>query len=227
MRIAIPRFPGASEADATKRAIDACGDYEVVFLSHQDESLKNIDAVVLPGGASFGDYLRPGGLAKGSLLCGAIRSFAKNGGKVLGIGNGFQLLCELGLLPGTLMINRGLEMLSCEAILRVEHTSSPLTSSFSPEQLIKIPIASKYGCYFADPRTIREVEEDELVLFRYANAYGDVLDQGEFNGSLHAVAALSNKGKNVFGIMAHPERAMGELDSSSEGKAIFEGFLRA
>lgn len=225
MKIAIPKFPGASGAEDIQRI---CIDYfkqDAEVVDCDAENLRNIDAVIIPGGVSFGDYLRPAGLAKATNISGALRKFAKDGGPMLGIGNGFQLLCELGLLPGAFLANRTGGFINQVVHLKVESTRCAVTRQFEVGEVIALPVAHSFGAYYADPRTIRELDQDEHIAFRYCNQFGDVNEFSGFNGSLSSIASIISRHENIVGMMAHPERAVDELYGNTIGHKIFSSFL--
>jgi len=188
------------------------------FIWHDSESLGNVDAVILPGGFSYGDYLRCGAIAKFSRIMRAVERFAREGGLVLGICNGFQILVEAGLLPGALIRNRSLKFICRQVVLRTETDRSPFTSQLSKGRLVRMPIAHGEGCYVADARTLEELEAEERVAFRY-------LDNP--NGSMNDIAGILNAGRNVMGLMPHPERAADPLMGSVDGLLIFESMVAA
>jgi phosphoribosylformylglycinamidine synthase len=177
-----------------------------------------VDAVILPGGFAYGDYLRCGAIAKFSPVMKAVRRFANDGGLVLGVCNGFQILVEAGLLPGVLIRNRGLKFICREVRLRVETTDSPFTSAARKGQILRMPIAHGEGCYFADERTLDELEAEDRILFRY---------DGNPNGSLRDIAGILSRERNVMGMMPHPERATEPLMGSSDGLTVFRSMLGA
>ncbi len=177
-----------------------------------------MDAVILPGGFSYGDYLRCGAIAKFSPVMDAVRKFAANGGPVLGICNGFQILVECGLLPGALLRNTGLKFVCRDVTVRVETTDSPFTSIANPGQLLRLPVAHGEGCYFADQRTINAIETEDRVVLRYVD---------NPNGSVSGIAGICNERRNVMGMMPHPERAADVLLGSTDGRVILESMLQS
>ena len=223
MRIAVVVFVGSAGA---KDAVNAYGrvlKQEVYTVWHQEDSLGKPDLVVIPGGASFGDYLRPGALAKESLIIPLVRKFAQDGGPVIGIGNGFQILCEVGILPGILLVNPDLQYLSHDVYVTVDDNRSPFLSSLESETVLKLPLACYYGRYWADKRTIRDLEEGGHVALRYCDMEGDVDLANPFNGSLNAIAGITSRHGNVLGLMPHPERAVEEIMGSVAGLPILSG----
>jgi phosphoribosylformylglycinamidine synthase subunit PurQ / glutaminase len=188
------------------------------FIWHDSTSLGNVDAVILPGGFSYGDYLRCGAIAKFSPVMTAVKKFAAAGGPVLGVCNGFQILVESGLLPGALLRNRSLHFICREVSLRVETTDSPFTNTTRKGGVLRLPIAHGEGCYFADERTLDELEAEDRVAFRYVD---------NPNGSVRDIAGVLNRERNVMGMMPHPERATEPLMGSSDGLAVFKSILQA
>ena len=188
------------------------------FIWHDSNSLGDVDAVILPGGFAYGDYLRCGAIAKFSPVMSAVKKFAAAGGPVLGVCNGFQILVEAGLLPGALLRNRGLQFICREVKLRVETTDSPFTNAAGKGRQLHLPIAHGEGCYYADERTLDELDAEDRVAFRYLN---------NPNGSLRDIAGILNRERNVMGMMPHPERATEALMGSSDGLAVFQSLLQA
>jgi phosphoribosylformylglycinamidine synthase I len=188
------------------------------FIWHDSTSLGNVDAVILPGGFSYGDYLRCGAIAKFSPVMTAVRKFAAEGGPVLGMCNGFQILVESGLLPGALIKNRGLKFVSRMVTVRVETTDTPFTSSATEGQMLRLPVAHGEGCYFADQRTLDALEAEDRVVVRYVD---------NPNGSLRDIAGICNERRNVMGLMPHPERASDALVGSADGRVILQSLLQS
>ncbi len=198
---------------------------QVVPLWHQETALRGCDAVILPGGFSYGDYLRTGAIARFSPIMRAVASFAKGGGLVIGICNGFQILLESGLLPGAMLRNTGLRFICKFITLRVERTDTPFTNRFQQGQVIRLPIAHNEGRYATDANTLRQVREQ--VVFRYCDDDGRVTDAANPNGSIEAIAGLTNAAGNVLGMMPHPERASEGAFGSSDRRLIFESMIEA
>jgi phosphoribosylformylglycinamidine synthase subunit PurQ / glutaminase len=196
-----------------------------VWLWHKDHDLKGVDAVVLPGGFSYGDYLRSGAIARFSPLMQEVREFAEKGGLVLGICNGFQVLLELGLLPGAMIRNKHLKFLCQHVTVRVENDRTRFSHKARRGQVLRIPIAHFDGNYYAPPETLAEIERNGQVVFRYCDAAGGLADEANVNGSLHAIAGLMNARGNVMGMMPHPERASERLLGSVDGRLVFESLL--
>lgn len=227
-RIAVPKFPGASGAEDMVYAYNTViGGVEAYLVEPEAEKLGKADALVLPGGYSFGDYLRPGGLAKSCRVSGTIRRFARDGGPILGVGNGFQILCELDLLPGAVVINYSTAFMNEKVFVKVDSTACPFTSGLEEDSVLQLPIACYYGAYFADPRTLRELEQDEHIAFRYCNALGDVDDPIGYNGSMNSIAGVISRHGNVMGMMPHPERAVENIRGGTDGLAILTSVIAA
>jgi phosphoribosylformylglycinamidine synthase len=225
MKFGVVVFPGSNcDRDCLHVAENVMGQPARVIW-HQETSLGDADCVFLPGGFSYGDYLRTGAIARFSPIMKAIQSFAADGGLVMGICNGFQILCEAHLLPGALIQNKGLRFLCKTVRVRAERTDSPFTRACSPGQVLAVPVAHHGGCYFADDATLRTLEDNGQVLFRYCDANGVVSDAANPNGSARNIAGICNAARNVFGMMPHPERAAEPLLGSADGRAIFESVL--
>jgi len=218
MRFGVVVFPGSNCDHDAWYALSQNLGQPCEFIWHDSHSLGNVDAVILPGGFSYGDYLRCGAIAKFSPVMSAVRYFAASGGLVLGICNGFQILVESGLLPGALIRNRDLKFVCRQTTLRVETTNSPFTSAAKKGQLLTVPVAHGEGCYFADDRTLDELEAEDRVIVRYMD---------NPNGSLRNIAGIMNAGRNVMGLMPHPERACDPLVGSTDGRVIFESMVSA
>jgi len=220
-------FPGSNcDADALHAFKDVMGQ-PAVFLWHKDHDLAGVDCVVLPGGFSYGDYLRSGAIARFSPLMRDVREFADKGGLVLGICNGFQVLLELGLLPGAMLRNKDLKFLCQHVTIRLENDQTRFTRKGRKGQLLNIPIAHFDGNYYAPPETLREIEDRGQVVFRYVDAAGRPTPEADVNGSLNNIAGLVNARGNVLGMMPHPERAAERLLGSDDGRVIFESLLAA
>ncbi len=218
MRFGVIVFPGSNCDHDTWFAINRNLGQPAEFIWHDSASIGDVDAVILPGGFSYGDYLRCGAIAKFSPVMAAVRKFAADGGPVLGICNGFQILVEAGLLPGALIRNRNLKFICREVRLRTETTDSPFTCAAEPGQVFRLPIAHGEGCYIADERTLDELEAEHRVAFRY-------LDNP--NGSMRDIAGILNAQRNVMGLMPHPERATEPLMGSSDGLVVFRSLVTA
>ncbi len=225
MKFGVVTFPGSNcDYDAYRAVIDSLGE-EAVYIWHKDHDLQDVDVVILPGGFSYGDYLRAGAIARFSPVMQEVKAHADRGGPVLGICNGFQIACEAGLLPGALLRNASLQFISAPVYLRVENADTMYTSAYDHGQVIRIPIAHGDGRYTADAATLAELEERSQVVFRYVDAEGAVVDTANPNGSISGIAGIVNAGGNVLGMMPHPERALEAQLGSSDGVAFFESIL--
>ena len=227
MKFAVIRFPGSNCDQDCVLAINALPGASADYVWHKDTSLGDVDAVVVPGGFSYGDYLRCGAIARFSPIMKAVQEFASAGGTVIGICNGFQILCETGLLPGALVRNKGLHFVCKHQYLRVESTDSRFTSGATKGQVLNIPVAHGEGCYFADDATLEELRAQDRVLLRYCDANGNTSDAANPNGSCDHIAGICNEGRNVFGLMPHPERACDPLLGPTDGLVIFQSILNA
>ncbi|HXE81523.1 MAG TPA: phosphoribosylformylglycinamidine synthase subunit PurQ [Vicinamibacterales bacterium] len=225
MKFAVVVFPGSNCDHDAYYAVRHVLGQEAEFVWHKETSLGGADVVILPGGFSHGDYLRTGAIARFSPIMDAVRAFADEGGPVLGICNGFQVLLEAGLLPGAMLRNVGLKFRCEHVYVRVEQTDTPFTASCRPGQVLEIPIAHGEGNYFAEPAVVRELEETRRVIFRYATADGAVTDDANPNGSVRNIAGICNRTRNVVGLMPHPERACEAVLGSTDGLVMFESVV--
>jgi phosphoribosylformylglycinamidine synthase len=225
MNFGVLQFPASNcDQDALHVLKNVMG-HSARFIWHKESSLGDVDAVIIPGGFSYGDYLRTGAIARFSPVMGAVQTFAGNGGLVLGICNGFQILCEAGLLPGALIRNRSLQF-RCEHIyIRTETTDSPFTNRIPTGKLLRVPIAHGEGCYFADEETLARLQSKNQILWRYVNAQGETTETANPNGSLDNIAGICNDSRNIVGIMPHPERASEAILGSEDGRLIFESLI--
>jgi phosphoribosylformylglycinamidine synthase len=225
MKFGIVTFPGSNcDYDAYQAVVEELGE-EAVFLWHKDHDLKHSDVIVLPGGFSYGDYLRAGAIARFSPVMQDVIAFAKRGGPVMAICNGFQIACEAGLLPGALLRNASLKFV-CEPVrLRVETTDTMFTNLYEKGAILRIPVAHGDGRYTADDATLDKLEGEGRVVFRYVGGPGDADEWWSPNGSMRAIAGIVNDAGNVLGMMPHPERAMDELLGSADGCGVFESML--
>jgi phosphoribosylformylglycinamidine synthase subunit PurQ / glutaminase len=225
MNFAVLQFPASNcDQDSVHVLRNVLG-HSARLVWHKDISLGDTEAVVIPGGFSYGDYLRTGAIARFSPIMQAVQAFAQNGGLVLGICNGFQILCEAGLLPGALIRNRSLQFRCEHVFLKTVTSESPFTNRTATGRLLRIPIAHGDGCYFADPETLAKLREANQILWQYANAKGEETETANPNGSLANVAGICNEHRNVAGIMPHPERASEPLLGSVDGRVIFESMI--
>lgn len=221
MKFGVVVFPGSNCDHDTYHVISKVLGQPVNFIWHKTEEIEGCDAIILPGGFSYGDYLRTGSIARFSPVMQAVTSFAQAGGMVLGICNGFQILCEAGLLPGALLRNRDLKF-HCEHVsIRVDNYDTPFTRSCQPDRVLSIPIAHGDGNYFCDEETLAELESEKRVIFRYCDNDGKTTDAANPNGSLNNIAGICNRERNVLGMMPHPERAAESLLGSNDGRSIF------
>ena len=225
MRFGIVTFPGSNcDSDAYHAVADVLG-AEAVRLWHKDHDLQGSDVVILPGGFSYGDYLRAGAIARFSPIMREVVQHARRGAPVLGICNGFQIACEAGLLPGALLRNESLKFVCCPVRLRVENDDTLFTHRYERGQLLRIPIAHGEGRFAADDATLDRLEGDGQVIFRYVDERGEPTADANPNGSARNVAGIVSAEGNVLGMMPHPERAVDELLGSTDGLALFEGLL--
>ncbi len=217
MRVAVLRFPGSNcDADTLHAAHRAGAD--AFFVWHRDTDLNGADAVLLPGGFAYGDYLRAGAIARFSPIMEAVGAFAEAGGPVLGICNGFQVLCEAGLLPGALVRNAGLKFLSRPVTIRVEAVDTPFSAAYEEGAIFSVPIAHGEGRYVAAPDVVQELEQQRQVVFRYVD--------DNPNGSVNAIAGVANRARNVVGMMPHPERAAEAILGEARGAGVFESLMQ-
>jgi len=225
MNFAVLQFPASNCDQDALHVVQNVLRQSGCFVWHKENSLAGIDAVIIPGGFSYGDYLRTGAIARFSPIMQAVREFAAKGGPVLGICNGFQILCEAGLLPGALIRNRSLQF-RCEHIfLKTVTDQSPFTNKIPAEKILRLPIAHGEGCYFADEATLDQLEKENRILWRYADAQGQLTARGNPNGSLRNIAGICNEVRNVAGLMPHPERASEMVLGSADGRLIFESWV--
>jgi phosphoribosylformylglycinamidine synthase len=225
MKVAVVRFWGSNcDHDALEWAPRVLG-LPSEEIWYEERELKGADLVVLPGGFSYGDYLRPGAMAARTPVMEAVIAHARRGGLVIGICNGFQVLCEVGLLPGALLRNQSLTFLHQEVILRCETTASPFTSGIGKGRLLRMPIAHGDGNYFADAATLNRLKDEDRVAFRYVDPAGELNPAYNPNGSLDAIAGILSEGRNVLGMMPHPERASEALLGSTDGAEILHSVM--
>ncbi len=227
MKFGVVVFPGSNCDHDAFYAIGSVLHQPVEFIWHQSQDLAQADAIVLPGGFSYGDYLRTGAIARFSPVMKSVEKFARSGGLVLGICNGFQTLCEAGLLPGAMMRNSGPRFICRHVRIRVEETDTPFTSAARRGQILKIPIAHSDGCYTAGESTLAELERNRQILFRYTTPDGINDAAGNPNGSMHNIAGICNSQRNVAGLMPHPERAVELALGSADGLVIFQSIVEA
>ena len=224
MNVAVVTFPGSNCDQDCHRSVELA-DGTPRYLWHREHSLGDAEAVIVPGGFAHGDYLRPGAIARFSPIMDAVVGFAREGGLVVGICNGFQVLCEAGLLPGALLRNRSLRFQSHDCWQRVERTDTPYTGEYRDGQVIRMPLSHADGNYYADANTLAELEAEERVVFRYCDAQGNVTPESNPNGSLNHIAGIVNRRGNVLGMMPHPDRAIEAVLGSVDGLPFFESLV--
>ena len=225
MKFGIVTFPGSNcDYDAYHAVIDQLGE-RAVYLWHKARDLEGVDVVILPGGFSYGDYLRAGAIARFSPIMHEVASHARRGGPVIGICNGFQIACEAGLLPGALLRNQSLQFVSELCRVRVESSDTRFTNQYERGQILRLPIAHGEGRFTADEATLDQLEQNGQVVFRYVNAAGEIDTAADPNGSARAIAGIVNERGNVLGLMPHPERAAESIVGSADGVALFESVL--
>ena len=229
MKFGVVVFPGSNCDDDMMHVLGTVLGQDTVRLWHKDPDLTGFglgDCIILPGGFSFGDYLRAGAIARFSPIMQSVADFAARGGLVFGICNGFQILCEAGLLPGVLLRNKGEQFICKNIHIRPMTSNSGVTNALSTSKVLKIPIAHAEGRYFTDEGTLRDLEDHDQILFTYCNEQGDAVPEANPNGSLANIAGICNRQRNVFGMMPHPERASEGVLGNKDGYALFESLLR-
>ncbi len=222
MKFGVLVFPGSNCDHDTYHVVKEIARQPVTFLWHESEDLENCDAILVPGGFAYGDYLRAGAIARFSPVMQSVKRFAAEGGPVLGICNGFQILCESGLLPGALLRNASLKYICKQVYLRTEATESPFTQILRKGQVLKLPIGHMEGNYFCSPETLAELDRSGRVAFRYVTASGEAAAEANPNGSLDNIAGVLNEQRNVLGMMPHPDRSSENILGSSDGLLLFE-----
>jgi len=226
MNFAVLQFPASNCDQDAVHAVRVLG-HSARLVWHKDNSLSDVDAVIVPGGFSYGDYLRCGAIARFSPVMQAVKQFADNGGLVIGICNGFQVLCEAHLLPGALIRNRSLQFRCEHVFLKTVTRDTPFTSQIPEGKLLHVPIAHGEGCYFANSDTLVQMKANHQILWQYCNAQGELNDDANPNGALEHIAGICNERRNVAGLMPHPERACEPLLGSKDGRLIFESMINA
>ena len=227
MKFAVIVFPGSNcDHDAYHVFKHVCGQ-QATFIWHKDTDLQDADAIVLPGGFSYGDYLRTGAIARFSPVMQSVADFAKKGGPVLGVCNGFQILQEAGLLPGAMLRNRSVKFLSIPVHIRVERDDTIATAGLAVGTVLTMPIAHGEGNFYAEPDEVKRLEDEGRVVFRYTTRAGALTDESNVNGSVNAIAGVCNRERNVVGLMPHPERAAEPELGSADGRQILEALVRA
>ncbi len=227
MKFAVIQFPGSNCDQDCVAAINGIEGLEAAYVWHKEMSLRGFDAIVLPGGFAYGDYLRCGAIARFSPIMQAVSNDARAGKLVLGTCNGFQILCEAGLLPGALVRNRSLRFVCDMVTTRVEVADSPFTNCCPEGTLLRLPIAHGEGCFFTDAETLRDLNKHRQVILRYADARGQIVPEANPNGSIENIAGICNRERNVFGLMPHPDRACNVELGSADGVKIFRSMMRA
>ncbi len=227
MKFGVVVFPGSNCDHDAYHVLSKHVGQPVDFIWHQETDLSGFDAVIVPGGFSYGDYLRAGALARFSPVMKSIVQFADGGKFVFGICNGFQILCEAGLLPGALMRNAGLHFVCKHVNLRLENQNTPFTTQLDPAKILAIPIAHAEGNYICDDETFNSLEENDQIIFRYCDKNGEITDASNPNGARSNIAGICSIDRNVLGMMPHPERACEELLGSNDGRDIFRSLTKA
>ena len=227
MKVGIVVFPGSNCDHDCQHIFQHVLGQTVEMIWHKETSLGGLGAIVIPGGFSYGDYLRTGAIARFSPVMSAVKEFAEKGGLVLGICNGFQILLEAGLLPGAMLRNRSLHFVCKDVYVRVENASTPFTSACEPGQVLKIPIAHAEGNYYADPVMLAALQANAQIVFRYCTQDGQVTPEANPNGSIDNIAAIRNAEGNVLGMMPHPERCAEEVLGNEDGRLIFLSMMQA
>jgi len=227
MKFGVLVFPGSNCDHDAYNVVAEIAHRPVTLLWHDSPDLENCDAIIVPGGFAYGDYLRTGAIARFSPVMQSVKKFAAAGGLVLGICNGFQILCEAGLLPGALMRNAGLKYICKQVYLRTETTDSPFTHGLAKGQVLKIPIGHMEGNYFCDSETLASLKDEDRIVFRYAEPGGEVTAKANPNGSMENIAGILNEGRNVLGMMPHPDRSSELILGSADGFLLFQSMVDA
>jgi len=227
MKFGVLVFPGSNCDHDTHHALGGVLGQPVTYLWHESHDLEGCDAILVPGGFAYGDYLRTGAIARFAPIMQSVRRFADTGGLVMGICNGFQILCEAALLPGALMRNAGQRYICRQLHLRVETPNSPFTDGLTQGRVLRMPIGHMEGNYFCDAPTLDTLKRDDRIAFRYANAAGEVTAEANPNGSLENIAGILSEGRNVLGMMPHPDRSSEALLGSTDGLLLFQSLARS
>lgn len=227
MKFGVLVFPGSNCDHDTYNVIESLVHQPVTFLWHASEDLESCDAILVPGGFAYGDYLRTGAIAKFAPIMQSVKRFARDGGLVLGICNGFQILCEAGLLPGALMRNAGQHYVCKQVHLRTETASSPFTHALTTGQVLRMPVGHMEGNYYCDPATLEALKHDDRIAFRYVDERGEATRAANPNGSLENIAGVLSEGRNVLGMMPHPDRSSETLLGSADGLLLFQSMANA
>lgn len=227
MKFGVIIFPGSNcDQDSYHAVITATGQ-QATFLWHESHDLENCDAIIVPGGFAYGDYLRTGAIARFAPIMQEVARFAASGGLVIGICNGFQILCEAGMLPGALMRNAGLKYVCKQVYLRVENADTPFTNACSKGNVLQIPIGHMEGNYYCDEKTLEALKQQDRIVFRYCTPTGEITREANPNGSIENIAGICNEGRNVLGMMPHPDRCSESLLGSADGAKIFASMAAA
>ena len=227
MKFGVIIFPGSNCDHDAYWTIEHVAKQPVTFLWHDSHDLQNCDAIIIPGGFAYGDYLRTGAIARFSPVMDSVRKFASDGGLVIGICNGFQILCESGLLPGALTRNLGLKYVCKPVHVRVENDQTPFTNTCQKGQVLTIPIGHMEGNYFCDADTLAQLKGEDRIVFRYADSSGEITDESNPNGSIENIAGICNAGRNVLGMMPHPERSAEPELGGTDGFKVFQSMVGA
>lgn len=227
MKFGVIIFPGSNcDHDSYHAVITATGQ-EATFLWHESHNLENCDAIIIPGGFAYGDYLRTGAIARFAPIMQEVARFAGAGGLVIGICNGFQILCEAGLLPGALMRNAGLKYVCKQVYLRVENADTPFTNACAKGEVLQIPVGHMEGNYYCDEQTLLTLKQQDRIVFRYCTPQGEITNEANPNGSLENIAGICSERRNVLGMMPHPDRCSESLLGSADGAKIFSSMVAA
>ncbi len=227
MKFGILVFPGSNCDHDCYYVIKHVLNCEAEFVWHKEKELKDFDVIIIPGGFSYGDYLRTGAIAKFSPVMKAVKKFAKNGRLIIGICNGFQILLEAGLLPGAMLRNRSLKFICKDIYIKVENTNTPFTNKCADKKVLKMPIAHAEGSYFANSVTLSSLIKNQQIIFRYSDKSGNITDSANPNGSAENIAGICNKEGNILGMMPHPERCAEAMLGNDDGRLIFESILNS
>ncbi len=227
MKFGVLVFPGSNCDHDTHHVLGNVMDQPVTYLWHESHDLEGCDGILVPGGFAYGDYLRTGAIARFAPIMQSVRRFADAGGLVMGICNGFQILCEAGMLPGALMRNAGLRYICRPVHLRVETNNSPFTDGLERDRVLRMPIGHMEGNYFCDDETLAALKREDRIAFRYATAEGAITAEANPNGSLENIAGVLNEGRNVLGMMPHPDRSSEALLGSEDGLLLFQSMARS
>lgn len=227
LHVALVTFPGTNREHDMVDALHHNNIHNITFISHKETYIPDVDLIILPGGFSFGDYLRSGAMAARSPIMDAIKEHAEKGTAIMGVCNGFQILTESGLLPGALLCNKTMHFICKTVTLRVETTRSLFTSSYTSGHVLRIPVAHHDGCYFADDATIKQLEDENRIVFRYSDQEGNISDASNINGSCHNIAGILNKKGNILGMMPHFENATLPFQKSQDGNRLFMSMIES